>query len=123
MSERTGRMSAKEFRETGLLQEINRQWLHPRGLALEVVVDVDGTERFGEVWDDRDDSEGWVFADSVSLPENSALAEMSAPVKGEARMAAFGWVVQPAGWEIVSHPGVWAAVASPSGSAHPQDAL
>jgi hypothetical protein len=32
------RMSVKEFREAGYLQELNRRFLHPLGLALEVVV-------------------------------------------------------------------------------------
>lgn len=52
------KMSAKEFRELGLLQEVNRLYLHPMGLALEIVVEDDGTEHFGEVWDYRADPEG-----------------------------------------------------------------
>ena len=33
------RMSVKEFRERGFLQELNRLFLHPLGLALEVIID------------------------------------------------------------------------------------
>lgn len=52
----------KEFRELGILQELNRQFLHPLGLALEVVIEEDGTERLGSVWDYRDDPEGIHYA-------------------------------------------------------------
>jgi hypothetical protein len=56
------RMTPKEFRELGYLQELNRQFLHPLGLALEMVIDTDtGAEAFGQVWDYRDDPEGITF--------------------------------------------------------------
>jgi hypothetical protein len=59
------RMTPKEFRELGYLQELNRQFLHPLGLALEMVIDTDtGAEAFGQVWDYRDDPEGIVFAEA-----------------------------------------------------------
>jgi len=32
-------MDIKEFKERGYLQEVNRKFLHPLGLALEVVID------------------------------------------------------------------------------------
>ena len=59
------RLPVDEFRLLGLLQEVNRLFLHPRGLALEVVVDEDGTERFGGVWDYREDPEGMAFAEDL----------------------------------------------------------
>ena len=40
----------KEFRELGFLQEINRQFLHPLGMALSVAVD---TETGEELWKGR----------------------------------------------------------------------
>lgn len=55
------RIDIKEFREEGYLQELNRQFLHPLGLALEVRIAEDGTETLGGVWDDRDDPEGIYF--------------------------------------------------------------
>lgn len=55
------RIDIKEFREKGFLQEANRQFFHPHGLALEVVVNEDGTEQLGGVWDYRDDAEGIIF--------------------------------------------------------------
>lgn len=52
------RMDIKEFREKGYLQELNRRFLHPLGLAIEIVVDDDGSEKLGGIWDYRDDKEG-----------------------------------------------------------------
>ena len=54
-------MDIKEFRDKGYLQELNRTFLHPLGLALEVVISDDGTEKFGGVWDYRDDKTGIIF--------------------------------------------------------------
>jgi 8-oxo-dGTP pyrophosphatase MutT (NUDIX family) len=55
----------KEFREAGFLQEANRRFFHPRGLALEVVVEDDGTERLGGMWDYREDPEGMLFGQDM----------------------------------------------------------
>ena len=38
------RITPAEFRAAGLLQEVNRQFLHPLGLALEVIAPADGKE-------------------------------------------------------------------------------
>ncbi len=54
-------MSLKQFREEGYLLELNRQFLHPRGLALAVRTDEDGEDHFLGVQDARDDPEGLVF--------------------------------------------------------------
>jgi hypothetical protein len=51
------RIDIKEFRERGYLQEVNRQFFHPLGLALEIVSE-DGIEKLGGIWDYRDDEEG-----------------------------------------------------------------
>lgn len=58
------RMSIKEFREVGFLQEVNRLFFHPLGLALEVIVEGD-TERLGGIWDYREDPEGVLFAQGM----------------------------------------------------------
>jgi hypothetical protein len=54
-------MNIKEFRELGYLQEINRTFLHPLGLALEIVQNEDGSEELGGIWDFREDEEGIYF--------------------------------------------------------------
>ena len=56
------RIDIKEFREKGYLQELNRKFLHPLGLALEIVIDEDGKESLGGVWDYRKEKEG-IFYD------------------------------------------------------------
>ena len=55
------RIDIKEFREKGYLQELNRRFLHPLGLALEVVINDDGTEQLGGIWDYREDKEGILY--------------------------------------------------------------
>ncbi len=61
------RIDIADFREQGFLQEANRQFFHPLGLALEVVVEEDGTERLGGVWDYRDDPEGVLFGGEIAV--------------------------------------------------------
>lgn len=68
------RMSVKEFRDLGLLMEINRLFLHPRGLALEIAVEENGDMGFGEVWDYRDDPEGLAFSDDQWFPDDIVRA-------------------------------------------------
>jgi hypothetical protein len=51
-----------EFRRLGYLQEANRLFFHPLGLALEVQVnDITGKEFLSGVWDYREDKEGIYF--------------------------------------------------------------
>ena len=57
-------MPIKEFRELGFVQEANRLFFHPRGLALEVIIgDNNNPDRVGNIWDYREDPEGIVFND------------------------------------------------------------
>jgi hypothetical protein len=61
------RIDIKEFREKGYLFELNRRFLHPLGMALEVIIsDETGKESLGGIWDYRDDPEGIIF---VNLDE------------------------------------------------------
>lgn len=81
-----------EFRDAGFLQEVNRQFFHPLGLALEVDV-VTGRMR---VWDYRDDPEGIVF----TFPPDVGKADRVAAERerhAAHRTAKWGWVVQPVG--------------------------
>lgn len=52
------KIDIKEFREKGYLQEINRRFLHPLGLALEIVIEENGEEHLGGIWDYREEDEG-----------------------------------------------------------------
>lgn len=93
------RITVKEFREVGLLQELNRQFLHPLGMALEVLVEEDGTERFGGVWDYRDDPEGMAYrfpADCAERFREAAERVEALRLQHEkARIERYGAVVQP----------------------------
>ncbi len=51
------KINIKEFRELGYLQELNRRFLHPLGLALEITIDNEKEELSG-IWDCRDNPEG-----------------------------------------------------------------
>lgn len=56
------KIDIKEFREKGYLQELNRQFLHPLGMALEIIQDEDtGEEKLGGIWDYREDEKGIYF--------------------------------------------------------------
>jgi len=89
------KMGVKEFRELGLLQEVNRKFLHPMGLALEVVIEKNGKERFGRVWDYRDDPEGMAFAPGIINPEKAKTVRNLFEAHRKNRMKKFGWHTQP----------------------------
>ncbi len=92
------RLTPAQFRAEGYLQEVNRVFLHPLGLALEVVFGEDGREVFGEVWDERDDPEGIVFADSEwgdRQIERAVRIFEELDQRAEARRKRLGFIVQP----------------------------
>lgn len=68
------KMTSREFRDEGFLQEANRKFFHPLGLALAVFTDsdVEGGEFLVEVWDYRDDPEGVFFVEGVLSPDKAA---------------------------------------------------
>lgn len=49
------KIDIKEFRELGYLQELNRTFLHPLGLALAISVDDNGNEFLSNILDYRDE--------------------------------------------------------------------
>jgi len=58
----------EELLDMGLIFEINRQILHPLGMAIAVELDPDDPEfesKFAGVWDSRDDPEGFLFGDDL----------------------------------------------------------
>ncbi len=105
----------KEFREAGYLQEVNRQFLHPLGLALEVVqystviwwnplswINPTRKERLGGIWDYRDDPEGIHYnLESISTKELGTMKEKAKfvfqkrCVIGSNRERILGYVVEP----------------------------
>ena len=99
------RMSVKKFRELGYLQELNRQFLHPLGLAIEVTLDEDGCESFGSVWDSQHDPEGIRYAyldPGYTDPERLEGARKKAKLVKEKqdevhslRRKALGYLIEP----------------------------
>jgi hypothetical protein len=93
-------MDITEFRESGLLQEINRRLLHPLGLALEVSRDADGNETLGGIWDARDDPQGILFdvaSDSDGFFERAAAVQTAWGNRRGERVAYMGSMVQSIG--------------------------
>ncbi len=90
------KLTVKEFRKLGYLQELNREYLHPLGLALEIIVEDDGDERFGQVWDSRDDPEGIIYGEGMPLDAKKAnRINDERNEKGLVRFVKFGYYVQP----------------------------
>lgn len=54
-------INPKEFRESGYLQEVNRRFLHPLGLALVIKITENDEESFAGIIDCREDEEGFLF--------------------------------------------------------------
>ncbi len=82
------------FRDFGYLQEVNRRFLHPLGLALELAPDAHGNLQLSGVQDHRADPEGVGFVD----PPDVALAERVQDEiykRAAPRMKLFGAVAQP----------------------------
>ncbi len=96
MSGKIKRMNIKEFREKGYLQEVNRRFFHPLGLALEVIIDKNGNEKLGGIWDYRNDPEGIIFGDIK--PEFKIKAEnieKEFEAKRKYREKSLGFFIQP----------------------------
>lgn len=93
MSDNIKRIDIKEFREMGLLVEVNRTFFHPLGLALEVEVEEDGTEKLGGIWDDRDDPEGIIYGDPFPSDKVSKAQEFIRE-KHRQRVKSLGFVFQ-----------------------------
>lgn len=89
----------KEFCEHGYLQEANRRFFHPLGLALEVTIDDEtGEETLSGVWDYREDPEGMTFGGPDNYGLDAAKAETidaELHAKEPARKLLFGQTVQP----------------------------
>lgn len=89
------RMDIKEFRESGLLAELNRTFLHPLGLALEVAIDDEtGEEKLGGIWDYRDDPEGMLYGKECFPTEKIKKAQEFIKRKKKQRLKALGFIYQ-----------------------------
>lgn len=92
------RLDITEAVDLGVIQELNRQFLHPLGLAFTVYAEVEGTLLWGFV--QADDPEGFVFEKGVIEEEKiMQIAEMRAE-RAQRRWKMFGSasVMQPPKW-------------------------
>lgn len=96
------RMDLKEFREQGFLQEVNRKFFHPLGLALEFHIDRNGKTKFRSVWDYRNSEGGLIYDLQNSEPErierfrkNALNVEMLRDKIAGERIEKNGWIIEP----------------------------
>lgn len=89
-------MSISDFIEQGYLQEANRQFFHPLGLALVVACGENDPTNWWihGVWDNREDPEGIAFEESAICREKAERIVEQQEVRGGLRSEALGYVVQ-----------------------------
>jgi hypothetical protein len=80
-------MNIEEFTRLGFLQEANRKFFHPLGLALEVVINKNGDEELGGIWDYRKDPEGNFFGPGTIRQDKITYVEKLRQSKIENRVA------------------------------------
>ena len=83
-------MAVDEFVKFGFLQELNRQFLHPLGVALSIVVEDGKITGFGPIWDYRDDPEGLRFGDDMIDAAKARRVEELRRSKRPGRFKLFG---------------------------------
>lgn len=96
----TPALDIREFVESGYLQEVNRRFLHPLGLALAVSAEQGSNGemvdfRLTGVWDFRDDPEGIYFGGEIDAAKVRRInAEWQQ--RAMTRRDALGFIVEPA---------------------------
>lgn len=97
MNEEIKYMDLNDFMDLGFLQEVNRLFFHPLGLALEVFVNDEGKAvQLGKIWDYRDEPEGMCFGDLDEEAKIKAINVQNEYKKHlEHRVALFGDPIQP----------------------------
>lgn len=88
-------IDVEEFRQQGYLQECNRRFFHPLGLALAIDVDPETGKatRITGVLDDRGDPEGWTY--ETLDPVKAQNVEDKLRERAPRRKALLGSIVQP----------------------------
>ena len=89
---------AEELRALGILQEVNRQFFHPLGLALDVLVDSETGKAtgLGGIQDHRKSPGGVVFGNSMLSKEKAkAIRDMRKANISERKKLFDGVVMQP----------------------------
>lgn len=84
---------ATEILDLGILQELNRQILHPLGLALMLETDKSGATTIVGFADYRGEPDGVIF-DEVD-PKKAKTVELMLQSRAKVRQERLGWVIQP----------------------------
>lgn len=97
-------ISLKEFRDLGYLQELNRLFLHPLGMAMAVNVDKhdpDGEVKFAGIIDNRETVGGMVYGKEMiaskieTFVEREGFVSMEMGVGRDLRVEEHGWMFEP----------------------------
>jgi len=92
-------ISVRDFQAEGYLQEVNRNFFHPLGLALSVEKPDQGEMFLNGIWDYRDDPEGIIYGKSVTQSES--FKEKAGNISKEQKRLAktrkklLGYIIQP----------------------------
>lgn len=91
------KMDIQEFVDEGYLQEVNRRFFHPMGMALEVVTDATGKAvALGGVWDYRHDAEGLVYDETLIDPAKASRISQLERARRPDRLDRLGFWIQSA---------------------------
>ena len=89
-------MDLNEFRDQGYLQEVNRIFFHPLGLALDVCINDEGkVEKVGGIWDAREDPEGFHFDGKMLSADKEEIVERQRKKLSKSRLDKLGYEIQP----------------------------
>lgn len=97
MTEIKNTMSLKDFVESGFLQEVNRKFFHPMGIALSVTADKKGIfQGFGPILDYRDHPHGILFKEiDPEMILKAQTVENHRYKTAKIRFRQLGYITQP----------------------------
>ena len=100
--EDTKYLNLSDFVALGLLQEVNRLFFHPMGLALECSRTDTGLTTLSRIWDYRDDPEGMIYdlknrnpGELTSWAKKARYVDRLREAHDPTRLALFGNVIEP----------------------------
>jgi len=95
--ERKRKMTIKEFKKKGYLQELNRNYLHPRGLHLRTE-NLEGEGLILVPYDYTDDPDGLLYKQELSKEAEEKCNQLLEG-KAQNRLDKFQFVIQPIDYE------------------------
>lgn len=90
------KLDIQEFRELGYLQEVNRRFFHPLGLAIAISYDENySSYELSGIYDNREDLEGFIFDNAQLKLEKQEFIDNEFKKRANKRIEMFGNIVQP----------------------------